>query len=453
MNASTAAPPRWGLGALSSFLGIVTEFYDLTLILGLTPILSRVFLPSNVSPVMAVFGVVAGYAVSYMTRPIGSIVFGHYADRVGRKKLMIISMAMMALVTTLVAAFPSYAEAGYLGYILFMIVRGIVGIAYGGDITAGFSFAVEWAPKKWRGMVGGLAIGGSGVGGLLGVIATGFFVAHWGNAAMVAYAWRYVFLSALIPFFGVIVARMAIGETPVFESAKAAGFQEKAPVKTLVQKGARSRLFQSMMMMLGIGVAYGPANAYFAAMLTSAPSILTVSQELFAYGLFYVAEVIAAVLVGGHLSTIIGRRRWLLLWMPILAVTITPVLYGMVSYGSVGNMTMVGLLAFALGILIESPFGVAPSYLNERFGTHHRASGQGISYTVGNNLIAGIILLLVPWIHSFFTNIETPTNYWFTCGLIGIIACLIAIVAVYAGPETAHLDLDKIETATEKTVQ
>jgi MFS family permease len=124
----------------------------------------------------------------------------------------------------------------------------------------------------------------------------------------------------------------------------------------------------------------------------------------------------------------------------------------MVSYGSVGNMTMVGLLAFALGILIEAPFGVAPSYLNERFGTGHRASGQGIAYTVGNNLIAGIILLLVPVIHSFFTHMETPTNYWFTCGLIGIIACFIAIVAVYVGPETSRLDLDKIETATEKTV-
>jgi MFS family permease len=205
-----------------------------------------------------------------------------------------------------------------------------------------------------------------------------------------------------------------------------------------------------MMVMCGIGVAYGPANAYFAAMLTSAPSVLNVGQELFAYGVFYVAEIIACILVGGQLSTIIGRRRWMLMWMPLVAVFIMPVLYGMVSFGSVGNLTIVGLLAFALGILIEAPFGVAPSYLNERFGTGHRASGQGLSYTVGNNLIAGVLLLLVPIIHTLFTNIETPTNYWFTCGLIGIIAALIAIVAVYVGPETSHLDLEKIETSQEK---
>ena len=450
MSSSTQAPPRWGFGAIASFLGVVTEFYDLTLILGLTPVLSRVFLPPQLSPVMAVFGIVAGYAVSYMTRPIGSLIFGHYADRVGRKRLMMISMAMMAVVTTFVAVLPSYAEAGYLGYIIFMIIRGIVGVAYGGDITAGFSFAVEWSPKKWRGMVGGLAIGGSGVGGLLGALASGYFVSLWSPAAMVAYGWRYVFLSALVPFVGVLVARAVIGETPIFQSMKAAGKIEKSPIKTLARKGTRSRLLQAMMVMCGIGVAYGPANAYFAAMLTNAPSTLNVGQELFAYDLFYVGEIIAAILVGGHLSTIIGRRRWLLLWMPLVAVFITPILFGMVSFGSVGNVAIVGALAFALGILIESPFGVAPSYLNERFGTGHRASGQGLSYTVGNNLIAGVLLLLVPVIHSFFTQIETPTNYWFTCGLIGIIASLIAIVAVYYGPETAKLDLEKIETAEDK---
>jgi MFS family permease len=362
---------------------------------------------------------------------------------------MIISMTVMALLTTAVAILPSYTQAGYLGYAIFMFIRGVVGVAYGGDITAGFTFAIEWTPKKWRGLAGGLSMGGTGTGGLIGTLFTGLFVALFPLNAMVDYAWRYVFLCALIPFVAVVIARLLIGETPEFQSVKSAGKIEKSPIKSLFQKGTRFRFLQTTMMTIGIGIAYGPANAYFSPMLTSAPSVLSVGQALLAYDVFYVAEIITCIFIGGHLSTIVGRRRLMLVWSVILAVLTMPTLYGMVTFGSANYMLGVLPLAFLLGLVIETPFGVAPSYMNERFGTGHRATGQGLSYCL-NNFVSGFLLLSVPFIHLAFTQMETATNYWFTCGIAGIIGGALAFVAFYIGPETSKLDLAKIETSEEK---
>ena len=447
MLTSDVPTRKWILGPISAFLGVVTEYYDLTLILGITPILSKVFLPSNISPVLAAAAIVAGFGLSYFTRPIGSLIFGHYADRVGRRTMMIVSMVLMAVVTSAVAALPSYAQAGYLGYICFMIIRGFVGIAFGGDYTAGFSFAVEWSPKKWRGMMGGLAMGGCGTGGLIATLATGLLLAYWGNDAMAAYGWRYVFLSALIPFVAVLIARLAITETPLFQYLKSAGKLEKSPLRTLVSKGTRPRFFQCLMFTIGLSGSTALAVSYFGPMLVNAPSVLTIAQQLNALQLLYLGYIVGAVLIGGHLSTIVGRRRLLLVGMVLYAIALLPLLFAIIRFASVANLVAVYSLAFVLGVLVEYSYGVAPAYLNERFGTGHRASGQGLAYSIGH-MVSGTLVLLFPLLHSAFLSIEL-SSFWFTASVTGIIFAVIGAVAVYLGPETAKLDLDKIETKME----
>jgi MFS family permease len=361
--------------------------------------------------------------------------------------MMIVSMVLMAVVTSAVATLPTYAQAGYLGYVIFMIIRGIVGIAFGGDYTAGFSFAVEWSPKKWRGMMGGLAMGGCGAGGLVATVATGLLLAYVGNDAMVAYGWRYVFLSALIPFVAVLVARLAITETPLFQFMKSAGKIEKSPLRTLVSKGTRYRFLQSVMFTIGLSGSTALTVSYFGPMLVNPPSVLSIGQQLTALQLLYLGYIFGAVLFGGHLSTIIGRRRLLLIGMPIYAITILPILFITITFARAANLVAVYSLAFVLGILVEYAFGVAPAYLNERFGTGHRASGQGLAYSIGH-MLSGALVLSFPLLHSAFASIEL-SNFWFTAGLTGIIFSSIGAIAAYLGPETARLDLDKIETKME----
>ncbi|HKM50348.1 MAG TPA: MFS transporter [Candidatus Bathyarchaeia archaeon] len=437
------------LGPLSSYLGIVTEYFDISIVVILSPILSAVFLPKTMSPEIAAAAIIAGFALSYMTRPIGASIWGHYSDRIGRRNMMILSMGIVAVATAAVATLPSYAEAGYMGYACYMILRGVVGVAYGGDITAGWAFAIEWAPKRWRGLVGGFIIAGAGSGSFLVSSVSGIFLAHWGNAAMMAYAWRYVFLSALIPFVAVLITRVAITESPLFQSIKLAGKVEKSPLKTLASKGTRRRFLQSTMVALGIGISQTPVSAYFATMLTNAPSVLTVGQELTAYQLFAIG-VIVGMLLGGGISQFIGRRRLLLIVLSLSAVLVVPLLFGMVNFATVSNLTVVYSLGFVLGALLCLSWGALPAYINERFGTGHRASGVGLSYAIGSSLISGLVLLSVPAIHSLFIPIESK-SFWFTVGLISIIGCIIAIAAVYKGPETAQLDLEKIENPQAST--
>lgn len=437
----------WQWGPISQFLGVMTEAWDVTIILTLSPILARVFLPSTVPTFIGAALVVVGFAVSYITRPIGSAIFGHFADRIGRRQLMIISMVSMAIVTVVVAAFPSYLQAGYLGYSLLLFVRALVGIIYGGEYTAGYTFAQEWTPQKWRGLSGGLAIGGYGTGGLIGSLTLGALIAYLGTNAMIAFGWRYVFISGLVPFAIVIIIRLLIGETPIFKAEKASGKIEKSPVSTLFRAKTRPRFLQSMFVMLGFGTVYAVPFAYLSAMLTSHPSVLTTAQTVLPFDAFYLANIIAAIVVGGMMSQYVGRRKLLMTMAVVILIAIVPTMYGIVTYASLGNVLTVSALAFVLGLLVETPYGVFPSYLTERFGTSHRAAGSGLAYSLGGNTIPGLFLIfLVPPMVSALGG-----SVWMVAGIFAVSGTIVGLIAAFAGPETVNVKLEEVEAEPAKT--
>jgi MFS family permease len=396
-------------------------------------------------PLISAFYVVAGLAVSYITRPIGAVIWGHYSDRIGRRVLMIASMAGMAIVTALVSALPTYAQAGFAGYTLLILIRVLVGVFYGGEKSAGVTYSQEFTPAKWRGLVGGLGQTGVGFGIALSAATTGAFLAYYGNDAMIAYAWRYVFLCGLIPFVVVAFIRLATVESPIWRAAKSSGKLEKRPLASLLKGDTRSRFLQSTFMTIGFLTMGATANSYIAPLMINAPSRLSISQELIAYNAYAVATIVAPLVVGS-LSQYIGRRTMLILLAITGIVTWVPTTYGIVMFGASLNLTPVILLAFWYGVMYQSPYAVIDPYLTERFGTTHRASGTGISYALGN-MIGGICAVaLVPVMHSVLAGTETATSVWLTIGSVAIIGSIIGLVGVYIGPETVGAKLEDIES-------
>jgi len=434
----------WQFGPISQFLGVLTEYYDISIIAATLPILTKVFLPPQMPPLVSAFYVVAGLAVSYITRPIGAVIWGHYGDRVGRRVLMVASMAGMAVVTAIIGLLPTYAQAGFVGLTLLIIIRIFVGIFYGGEKAAGVTYSQEFTPAKWRGLVGGLGQTGVGFGIALSAATSGAFIAYFGNDAMIAYAWRYVFLCGLIPFAVVAFIRLATVESPIWRAAKSSGKLEKRPLASLLKGDTRSRFLQSTFMTIGFLTMGATANSYIAPLMINAPSRLSISQELIAYNAFAVATIVAPLVVGA-LSQYIGRRTMLILLAITGIVTWVPTSYGIVMFGAGLNLTPVILLAFWYGVMYQSPYAVIDPYLTERFGTSHRASGTGISYALGN-MIGGIsAVALVPALHSALTGIET-TSVWLTVASIAIIGSIIGLIGVYIGPETVGAKLEDIES-------
>jgi MFS family permease len=426
-------------------LGVVTEYYDIAIIAAMLPILTKVFLPAQMPPLISAFYVVGSFAVSYITRPIGALIWGHYSDRVGRRMLMIASMGGMAILTAMISVLPTYAQGGMLGLTLLVIIRMFVGIFYGGQRTAGVPYAMEFTPVKWRGLVGGLCEAGVGSGLLTSGATTRAFLAYYGSDAMVAYAWRYVFLCGLVPFIVVALVLLALVESPIWRAAKLDGKVERIPLKTLLKGDTRWRFLQSTLVTVGFLTMGATVASYVAPIMINLPSRLSIEQEATAYNVFALGDLIGSIVLG-WLSQCVGRRRTLIGIAIMGIVTWIPTTYGLVMFGSSLNLTPVFLLAFWYGMMYVAPYPVFNSYLTERFGTTHRATGSGISYALGNMSGGILAVALVPALHGLLVGIETSTNVWLTVGCVAIMGSLIGLAGVYIGPETVGVKLEEVES-------
>lgn len=144
---------------VSQFFGFMFDAYDLTMILGIAPVIAKVLLPPQ-NLLLAAFSVILSYSLTIIFRPLGSAIFGNLGDKIGRKNALVMTIACLGLSGALTAALPTYAQVGILSFILFVLIRIILGIFAGGEYAAGHPFAMEWTPFKWRGFISGLIQGG-----------------------------------------------------------------------------------------------------------------------------------------------------------------------------------------------------------------------------------------------------------------------------------------------------
>ncbi|MBF0530526.1 MAG: MFS transporter, partial [Deltaproteobacteria bacterium] len=194
-------PKETKLAMISQFLGFMLDAYDMALVLIMAPILTKLFAPPTGSEAWQYLSIVILYSITMAARPVGSAIFGHYADKIGRRLLLVITIAGVGLMSVLSAFLPTQASAGVWAYVIFSILRFILGCFFGGEYAVGHTFAIEHAPSHRRGTIGGFIQSGFPLGYVLASLVFAAFTSWLGHEAMLDYGWRIVLATGVMPVF------------------------------------------------------------------------------------------------------------------------------------------------------------------------------------------------------------------------------------------------------------
>lgn len=173
----------------------------------------------------------AVFAIGFLARPLGTLVFGHFGDKIGRRKTLIASVVMMGLATTLIGVLPTFEQVGVIAPILLVLLRLVQGFAVAGEWTGSTALLVEYAPRNRRGLFGSFNQVTTAGGFLLasGVVALNALI--FGEEAIAEYAWRVPFLLGFVTLIVAVVLRLGLEDTPSFKAEQKAGNTVKHPLR------------------------------------------------------------------------------------------------------------------------------------------------------------------------------------------------------------------------------
>jgi len=370
-------PPR--SMAIAAFSTIV-EWYDFTLYLYFATVLSRVFFGGGAASLLTTLG---SFAIAYLMRPLGAVVFGHVGDRAGRRRMMLASVAVMTAAMFATALLPTYSDVGIAAGMMLFLLRCVMGFSVGGEYTGVVAYLLEGAPLHRRGLIASSASAASELGALLAVGVSALTVASMDEAALQSWGWRIPFLVGAALAGSVWIARSTMQESPEFERQKEAGTVPERPLRLSLRhhRGAIGRAFA--ISALG-SITYYVGITYVPAFLTSAGSL----SETASLWLSTIAAVvvIAVTPLVGLLSDAIGRKP--VLGMLAVANLVLPMMmFSMMASGS-HSEALIG--AIALAALAGGVSAVGAVATAEQFPGEGRLTGLALGATGATAIFGGL---------------------------------------------------------------
>jgi MFS family permease len=432
------------LAMISQFLGFGMDAYDMGLVIILAPVLTHVFVPpSKAGLAWQYVMILLTYSITMAARPFGSAFFGHYADKFGRRRIFLITMAGVGIVTGVTAFLPTYAEIGIWAWVLFALMRFLMGFIFGGEYAVGHTFTMELCPKDIRGRVGGIIQSGFPFGYMLNAFVFAAFSAVMSEEAMIAVGWRYVFLTGLIPVFIALVIRRMLPESPMYKLAKERGELEKHPFLSLFKPPALWTFLIILVFMSGLFIRDYTVYSYI-------PDILTLKGHGFdytTYSLIYGFSLFITVLgyiFYGWLSDYTGRRKLTILWNIYILIIGIPAYY-LLYIAALSHIIGLALLATIIVCSLKFTWGMLPAWLAENFPTKRRSSGVGFGYS-GGVFVGAWYSIYTWWVHSIpqIQAIEGEVQ-WLSPAIVGIIGAVMCIIAILFVPERKGIDLAEIK--------
>jgi len=369
--------------AIAAFSTIV-EWYDFTLYLYFSTVLARVFFGEGSGALLTTLG---GFAIAYLMRPLGALVFGHVGDRHGRRHMLLISVAVMTAAMLATALLPTHAQVGAAaGWGLFGL-RCVMGFSVGGEYTGVVAYLLEGAPPHRRGLIASSASAASEIGALLAVGVSALTVASMSEADLASWGWRIPFLVGAALAGSVWIARSTMEESPEFHRQRAAGTVPVSPLRHSLanHRGAIGRAFA--ISALG-SITYYVGITYVPAFLTSAGA-LSERASLWLSTAAAVMVILVTPFVGA-LSDRIGRKPVL----AILAVANVILPITMFSAMASGSHVQALLGALVLAALAGGVSAVGAVATAEQFPGEGRVTGLALGATGATAIFGG----LTPWL-------------------------------------------------------
>jgi MFS family permease len=366
-------------------IGWMVDVYDLTLVLFVTAIIASAFFPPT-DPLLSMLYVFSSYALSLLFRPLGGIIFGHVADKIGRRITMIITLLGLGIFSALTGALPTYAQIGILASILFIILRILVGIFVGGEVSGSHLIAIEGSSTKQRGLTSGILQSGYYWGYSLAAFTFLSMAAYFGKD-FAAYGWRYAFyISIIVSVIGLLL-RLVVGESELFEEVKKEKLIARVPISTLF-RNYLSEVLMAMLLMSGIyWVAYST--------LGYLPTYLSQLKydRTFIFSALTYAGIIGGIMtiIGGALSDYL-KRKWSFMTYSILGALLS---IPLISFLYTKSFVLVTISAGLIVGFIGLCGGVMLAYLSELFATNVRGTAIGFIWNIVN-IGSTVGLLLAP---------------------------------------------------------
>jgi MHS family shikimate/dehydroshikimate transporter-like MFS transporter len=399
----------------SSFIGSAIEFYDFILYATSSSIVFAHLFFAGLGPGLSLFASFSTLAAGYLARPLGGIIFGHFGDRIGRKKALIVSMVMMGSVTVIIGLMPPTASIGMIAPASLFTLRIIQGIAVGGEWGGAALMALEHAPKARRGLAAAFANAGGPAGAILATLVLSLTATLTGDD-FVTWGWRLPFLlSAVLIFVGLII-RLKVSETPAFQQLEDESEEKKVPLLT-VFKHYKRQVCVALFATMTIYVTQGLTTVWGVSVAVAAGED---KSEVLNWKAAGALTTLIVTFVVARLSDRIGRKRSLI-GAHIIAIVLAMPIISLIVSGEVNKYAVAIILGN--GIVQGLCFGPIAAYVSELFPAAVRYTGASVGYQAAAALGAG----LSPMIASALIMVPGAGPY-----LIGGVWALVALAGVVA---------------------
>jgi len=398
---------------IAGLAGNVMEWYDFGIYGYFAAIMGQKFFPAHdpATSLMASFGV---FAVGFLGRPMGALIFGRLGDRHGRKHALTASVMFMAVPTLFIGLLPTYAQIGVFAPLLLIALRLFQGMAVGGEFTTSMVLLVESAQSSRRGLVGSFAPTGASAGMLLGSVAGAAITGLLSASAISAWGWRAAFLFGLVIGLVVLIVRRRLPPDPTIEAISEA---RKSPIATAFKTEWRT-ILRIAGMMLTQGIGFYLNFVYLSTWLTqythlSKPVTLLLNALMLALQLVLLP-------LGGALSDRIGRKAQLVLGT-LGFVLLTWPLYVLIGRGSLVAV-MLGQAGFVL--LQASISSAMPAFNVEALPKHVRCTALSAGYNLAQAIFGGTVPMVAVALIAATGYRLAPSIYLSAAAVISLLVVL-----------------------------
>jgi MFS family permease len=411
----------------SSFIGSLIEYYDFLLYATASAVVFNKVFFANLDPLLATIASFGTFATGYLARPIGGVIFGHFGDLLGRKRMLVLTMTMMGVASFLIGVLPTYAQIGALAPVGLVVLRIVQGISVGGEWGGAVLMSAEHATTR-RGLWASFTNAGAPAGMVLSTGAMTATAAIVGEDAFLAWGWRIPFLLSIVLLAVGLFIRTRVEETPAFQAVQTSVTRRRIPVVEVLRDHPRT-----LLLAVGVGLAAFVAQSTLTTFVISygvqaghprqaVLNALTISS----------ACAIVGIIGWSAVSDRVGRRP------VVVAGALTMAAYSFVLFPLVDNgsgLLLVAALVFGQAVVHPMMYGPLAALYTELFSTENRYTGASLGYQIAG-LGAGFAPLLFAEIRRTTGGVGTTAISWTIAAF-----CLLTVVCVMTLKETSTREL------------